>query len=407
MRACGDRSPYLLLLQIRHGFDLSNLGSCKLQLHFKSKLWRASSLKFSALTGRLNWSEQVLIESRDLLSHAIPFKNAIMMPVSTIYTTIHTCHCIYSSLLVVLGYTSDASYWLLFSLKAISAWLILPGICNLHWPCDSRRATANSLTWDCLSRCKETQGVDLSWSMGSMWHWRKVSQALKTSTYPETYPETGNPVKFLEETRNETIFEQTIPMVQKQKRHKSHGLHTFKSSQTGSPLHQEVRPFTFTGGDLFQTSHMLKLVVSRTKEEINAITYNQNAITIHIVCIYVGQKLYNQQQFNKKQQIANIVRLEGCRHLWCDDQKAQKAPTVHWTFPADRPMVVQECATKSVIRKVKDSHHGIYRWFFIHDSWLYYLQSTFINITQYLNFFESTEYIFQYCRLCLKHTVEG
>ena len=225
-----------------------------------------------------------------------------MMSVSTIYTTIHTCHCIYSSFLVIFGYTSDASSSLLFSLKAISAWLILPGSCNLHWPCDSRRATANSLTWDCLSRCKETQGVDLSWSMGSMSHWRKVSQALETSTHPETYPETGNPVKFW--NKQETIFERTIPMVQKQKRHKSHGLHTFKSSQTGSPLHQEVRPFTFTGGDLFQTSHMLKLVVSRTKEEINAITYNQNAIKIHIVCIlYVGQKLsiylYNQQHFTK------------------------------------------------------------------------------------------------------------
>lgn len=125
-----------------------------------------------------------------------------MMSVSTIFTTIHTCHSIYSSLLVILGYTSDASSSLLFSLKAMSAWLILPGSCNLHWPCDSRRATANSLTWDCLSRCKETQGLDLSWSMGSMWHWRKVSQALETSTYPETYPETGNPsVKFLEQTR--------------------------------------------------------------------------------------------------------------------------------------------------------------------------------------------------------------
>ena len=208
-----------------------------------------------------------------------------------LYIRLYIRVTIYSSLLVILGYTSDASSSLLFSLKAISAWLILPGSCNLHWPCDSRRATANSLTWDCLSRCKETQGVDLSWSMGSMWHWRKVSQALETSTYPETYPETyRNPSVKCLETNKETIFEQTIPMVQKQKRHKSHGLHTFKSSQTGSPLHQEVRPFTFTGGDLFQTSHMLKLVVRKTKVEISAITYNQNAIKIHIVCIlYVGQ----------------------------------------------------------------------------------------------------------------------
>lgn len=297
-----------------------------------------------------------------------------------IYTTLHDYVTGDVSFLVILGYTSDASSSFLFSLKAISAWLILPGSCNLHWPCDSRRATANSLTWDCLSRCKDTQGVDLSWSMGSMWHWRKVSQALETSTYPETYPETyRNPSVKCLETNKETIFEQTIPMVQKQKRQKSHGLHTFKSCQTGSPLHQEVRPFTFTGGDLFQTSHMLKLVVSRTKEEINAITYNQNAIKIHIVCIYVGQKLYIYiiNNTSQKTEIANIVRLEGCRHLWCDDQKAQKAPTVHWTFPADgRP----RCATKSVIRKLKDNR--IYRWFFIHDSWLYYLQSTFINITQ-------------------------
>lgn len=43
-----------------------------------------------------------------------------------------------------------------------------------------------------------------------------------------------------------------------------------------------------------------------------------------------------------------------------------------------------------------------------HDYTTYsHLQSTFINITQYLIFFESTEYIFYYCRLCLKHTVEA
>lgn len=128
-----------------------------------------------------------------------------------------------------------------------------------------------------------------------------------------------------------------------------------------------------------------------------------------ILFVYILDKTiyitYNQQQFTKTE-IANIVRLEGCRHLWCDDQKAQKAPTVHWTFPAERPMVVQECATKSVIRKVKDSTTG-FIGDFLYITLLYYLQSTFINITQYLIFVESTEYIFQYCRLCLKHTVEA
>lgn len=185
------------------------------------------------------------------------------------------------------------------------------------------------------------------------------------------------------------IIEQTIPMVQKQKRQKSHGLHAFKSCQTGSPLHQEVRPFTFTGGEVFQTSHMLKLVVSKTKEEINAITYTQNAIKIHVLYIF-WTKLSNQQQFKKTAKSHSNLRLEGCRHLWCDDQKAQKAPTVHWTFPAGRvahrPMDRWSSKMCYQIREQSEGQDNrIYGWFFIH-SWKTTYKLTFINITHYLIF---------------------
>ncbi len=88
---------------------------------------------------------------------------------------------------------------------------------------------------------------------------------------------------------------QKNPMVQKQKHQKSSKnipwTACLMEAYPNVTRHctKKSDPSRFTGEVLVPLCTLLKLVVRKTKEESNAITYNQNAIKIHMlyICIYV------------------------------------------------------------------------------------------------------------------------
>ena len=90
-------------------------------------------------------------------------------------------------------------------------------------------------------------------------------------------------------------------------------------------------PSRFTGEVLVPLRTLLKLVVRKTKEESNAITYNQNAIKIHMlyICIY----LYSGQSYlsnnNSKNRNTNFLEDLNIADT-CDVMTlGTLAPTVH------------------------------------------------------------------------------